>query len=234
MDIFTAIKKRHSTRKYIHKDLDNHDIAVILEAARLAPSSGNLQPWRFIIVRDKHKKESIAEACQKQYWMNTAPVHIVVVAEVEKVQQFYGIRGERLYASQNCAAAIENILLTATALGISSCWVGYFNEDELGGIIGAPATSRVQAVITLGYEEFEESVEKVPLNNIVFFEGYGNRIEDPALTFGELSDVWQRYISKAKDEAKYHKPRIQENLKKHFHKAHSKIKEQLEKITKKK
>lgn len=233
MDIFTAIKKRHSTRKYIHKDLDNHDIAVILEAARHAPSSGNLQSWRFVIVRDAHRKESIAEACQKQYWMNTAPVHVVVTAETEKVQQFYGIRGERLYASQNCAAAIENILLTATALGISSCWVGYFDEEELGGIIGAPRSSRVQAVITLGYEEFEETVEKAPLHNITFFERYGNKVEDPAKTFGEWSSVWQNYISKAKEESKYHTPRIREKLKKHFHKAHSKIKEHIEKMKKK-
>ncbi len=230
MDLFTAIKKRHSTRKYTDKDVDMHDLAVLLEAARHAPSSGNLQPWRFIVVKDKHKREALAQACQKQYWMAKAPIHIVVCAETEKVVQLYGIRGDRLYAVQNCAAAIENMLLSATALGLSSCWVGYFDEEEMRDLLGIPKRARPQAIITIGYEEYEETVEKVPLYNNVFFEGYGRRIENISKDlFGDWSDVWQQHINKAKEKAEKQKPKIQEHIKK----LHGKIKEHIDALKEK-
>ncbi len=229
MDVFSAIQKRFSCRKYLEKDVDFHDIAVLLEAGRFAPSSGNLQAWKFIVVQDKHRRESLAEACQKQYWMTHAPVHIVVTAEVGRVEQFYGVRGERLYSVQNCAAAIENMLLAATGLGLASCWVGYFDEEAVRDACGIPKSSRPQAIITIGYAAKEERLEKTGPYNIAFFEQYGNRIENPALALKSYSDVFQQKLEKGKDKGARYGKKVTEHLKR----AHSKVKEHIERIRKK-
>ena len=85
--------------------------------------------WKFILIRDKDTINKLAEAALQQLWIASAPFIIVVSSETEKLNQFYGVRGERLYSIQNCAAAIQNMLLAAHALGLASCWVGAFDEN---------------------------------------------------------------------------------------------------------
>jgi len=119
MDTFDAIKKRRSIRKYLDIPVEWYKITKILEAGKQAPSSGNLQTWRFIVVTDKKIRRELAEASLQQYWMESAPVHIIVCSEVGIAKQFYGLRGERFYSIQNSAAAIQNILLAAYSLNLS-------------------------------------------------------------------------------------------------------------------
>jgi nitroreductase len=153
MDLFEAIDKRRSIRKYLDVPVEWDKIVNILKAGKSAPSAGNLQNWRFIVVANKQRRRQLAEASLQQYWMETAPVHIVVCSMTKKSSQFYGMRGERLYDIQNCAGAVENMLLAATSQGLGSCWVGAFDENEINDIINIPPSARAQAIVTIGYPD---------------------------------------------------------------------------------
>lgn len=129
MDVFKCIQTRRSVRNYSQKKVEFDKLTLILEAATKAPTSGNLQDYRFIIVNDKQKIRNLATHCNEQYWIAKAPVAIIVCADTEKTELYYGLRGQRLYATQNSAAAVQNILLAAHAQGLGACWIGAFNEE---------------------------------------------------------------------------------------------------------
>ena len=176
MSLLETIKKRRSIRAFLDLPVEEKKLQDILEAGLWAPSAGNLQEWKNIIVRDQKKKTEIAAAAFHQDWIAGAPVLMVVCAEVEKVKKYYGVRGERLYAIQDCAAAIQTMLLEAEAQGLASCWVGAFDEVEMNRALDIPETVRVQAIIALGYAgEQIPTPAKKELRSVVFFEKYGER-----------------------------------------------------------
>ncbi len=178
MDFFEVIKNRASVRDYLKKEVEMDKIGLILESARLAPSSGNLQSWYFVIVKDKNKREEIAKACYNQLWMINAPVHIVIVADVDKCKRFYGERGEKLYSIQNTAMAAENMLLTATYLNLGACFVSAFDDEKISEILGIPSGFKPHGIITIGYPKFIKRKEKASLYSLVFLETFGNRISN--------------------------------------------------------
>ena len=140
-----------------------------------APSAGNIQPWRFVLVRDKKKMEDIEKAAFQQEWLSSASFLLVVCADVSKSQRHYGVRGERLYIVQDCAAAIENMLLEATSQGVASCWVGAFDEDAVKRALEIPDSARPQAIIAFGYPSGETvpMPSKKEIHGVLFFEKYG-------------------------------------------------------------
>ena len=129
MEALECIYTRRSIRKYLSQHVEWEKVGNILEAGRVAPSAGNLQNWRFIVVMDRGKREKIAELCLGQHWMSSAPVHIIICSQPGTCKRFYGTRGEKLYCIQNCAAVAENMLLAAHAQGLGGCWVSAFDED---------------------------------------------------------------------------------------------------------
>lgn len=174
-----------------------------MEAGKAAPSAGNLQDYRFVVITSKGIRREIAEACLQQYWMETAPVHIIICAVSDQTKKFYGIRGERLYAIQSCAAAMQNMLLTAHNYGLSGCWIGAFEENMIKRAAGIPDSARPQGILTLGYAD-----EKVPtpahykLTDIVYLEKYGNKIADIQDYIGYTSDKFVKIFNKGKELAK--------------------------------
>ena len=206
MDVFECIITRRSVRKYLDVPVEWDKIGTIMEAGKAAPSSGNIQNWKFIVVVDKEKRKAIAEACLQQNWMATAPVHIIVVAEAKKGEQFYGIRGERLYSVQNCAAATQNMLLMAHALGLGSCWVGAFVEEKLKTILSIPENVRPQSIITMGYsDEIVPPPMEMTLEDVMFFRAYGgqiHKVKDVDLTMGYTSGEVRKAINHVKKLAK--------------------------------
>ncbi len=181
MNLDQCIRTRRSVRKFTTKHLDDETIAMIVEAAQYAPSSGNVQNWRLIVMRDAKKREAITKACGKEHsWLGKAPVIIIVCSEMDEMKRLYGAKGEKMYAIQNCAAAIQNILLQAHSLGIGSCWVGEFDEKEIKAIGELEGHVEPQAIIALGYaKESPETPQRDPIEHMVFFEKYGKR-EMPA------------------------------------------------------
>ncbi|NQV09167.1 nitroreductase family protein [Candidatus Woesearchaeota archaeon] len=197
MDTIDCIRTRRSIRKYKDKPVAWDLIGEVLQSALDAPSAGNLQNWKFIVVKDEGKRKKIAEACLEQYWMQTAAVHIIVCAEPEKATHFYGIRGERLYSIQNCACAAQNMMLTAHSLGLGASWVGAFEEDMLKRVLGIPDYVRPQAVITVGYvEESPDKPGKYNLYDMIFLEKWEGRIKDINWVMKEYSTTINRGIAK--------------------------------------
>lgn len=176
MDIDECIKSRRSVRKYRDKPIDWEKITIILDAGKFAPSAGNIQNWKFIVVRSDEIRKKLAKASFDQEWMQGAPVHIVIAAEPEKAGRFYGARGERLYTIQNCAAAVENMLLTATSLGLGSCWVGAFDESKVKRALNMVEDAVPQAIITIGYpDEKPEMPPRVELEHTVYLDKWWNK-----------------------------------------------------------
>jgi len=179
MDTLECIKKRRSVRKFLDVPIDWDIITTILEAGSFAPSAGNLQNNKYIVVFDKNKIKKIAESSANQLWINTAPVVIVICSEPAKSKKFYGVRGERLYAIQNSAASAMNILLAAEAKGISSCWVGAFDEDSIRNILSIPGKARPQIIIPLGYnDQTPKPNPRYKINDIMYLDKWGNKYED--------------------------------------------------------
>ena len=153
MELLESIKNRRSIKKYLDLEVPIEKIGMVIDAGASAPSSGNIQNWRFVIVKDKESRKRLADTALQQYWIETAPVCIVVCAVIDTAKQFYGIRGEKLYSIQNCAAAIQNMLLMATALDLGSLWRTVFSRqaDALGKLLDLPEFIRVMSVIEVGY-----------------------------------------------------------------------------------
>lgn len=179
MNVSDCILTRRSVRSYLRKEVDRETLGKVLEAGRAAPSAGNIQPWFFIVVDDPAKIKGLAASSYGQDWMAQAPQHIVVCGKPLEVKRNYGIRGERLYLIQDCAAATQNMLLQAHALGLGACWVGAFDEDKVRNILGIVEEIRPQAIITLGYAaEQPLPPAKRKLDNVVFFNKWWGRIKD--------------------------------------------------------
>ncbi|MCH8329144.1 MAG: nitroreductase family protein [Nanoarchaeota archaeon] len=215
MEVFDAIRTRRSIRKYKDKQVPWDNIVTIMQAGKYAPSAGNLQNWKFIVVKDDAKRKAIANACMQQEWMEVAPIYIVVVAEPEKMERYYGTRGARLYTIQGCAAAIENMLLTAHSLGLGTCWIGAFDEDEIFRILTLPEEKTVQGVIVIGYaDEAPQPPPKYRIEHMMFFEKWWGRLEAPKTHLG----WWSAFNMKAVDEGKKLAKKTGKKIKEHVEK----------------
>ena len=195
MEVFECIRSRRSIRKYKDKQVPWDDIVTIMQSGKYAPSAGNLQNWKFIVVKDDGKRKAIAEASLQQWWMEQAPIHIAVIGDPEKSERFYGARGRRLYMIQGVAAAIENMLLTAHSLGLGTCWVGAFDEDEIRRLLSLPEQVDVHAIITIGYaDETPETPPKYRIEHMMFFEKWWGRIESPKTHLGWWSVANEKMV----------------------------------------
>ena len=188
MDTLESIRTRRSIRKYKDQPVEWDKVVQILEAGKFAPNAGNLSNFKFIVVRNEASRRQLAQAALQQTWMGKAPVHIVISSEPEKSKRFYGVRGERLYTIQDCAAVAENMLLAAHSLGLGACWVGAFNEETVKRALGFPESFVLHMIITIGYaDETPEMPPKYRIEHIVFLETWGRKKNIPFSSMGWLS-----------------------------------------------
>jgi len=152
MEVSEAIKKRRSIRKFDpEKEVTDKQIEKLLEAARWAPSAGNLQSWFFVVVKDQKIKDKLVEAALGQDFIAEAPVIIVSCSDLERSATRYGNRGSSLYAIQDATIATQNLWLMATEMGLASIWVGAFDEDRVSQILNLPSHLRPIAIMPIGY-----------------------------------------------------------------------------------
>lgn len=151
MDVFEAIKNRRSIRVFQKKNVSEEKIETIIDAGSHAPSAGNIQPWEFVVVTDPEVKHQLAIAALNQSFVESASVVIVVCADEARSSQRYGSRGANLYCIQDTAAAVQNMLLAAHALGLGTCWVGAFREDMARKALSTPSHVRPVALVPIGY-----------------------------------------------------------------------------------
>lgn len=151
MEFAQVIEGRRSVRHFqSERTVSEEDIRALLRVAVKAPSAGNIQPWRFIVVRSRDARERLAGALH-QRWAAAAPVAVVVCADPRPCFARYGARGEQVYAIQDTAAAAENILLAAVDRGLASCWIGAFDEQAVADAIGVRAPITPVAILPVGY-----------------------------------------------------------------------------------
>ena len=176
MDVLEAIKRRRSIRAFKEQPISDEEISKLVDAARWAPSAGNIQPWEFVIVRDQKIKHGLATAALDQTFIEEAPVVIVICANQMLSARGYGSRGVNLYCLQDTAAATQNLLLAAYALGLATCWVGAFEEEEARRILNIPRGVRPVAIIPVGHAAEKPLVRlKRPLREIVHHETFFGR-----------------------------------------------------------
>ena len=173
MDLSDAVAKRRSIRTYKKQDLPQGVVEQLLESARRAPSAGNVQPWEFVVACTQKTKMAISQAAFGQKGIQEASVVIVVCADEKRAAESYGDRGRTLYCLQDTAVAIQNILLTACSLGLGSCWIGAFKEDEIRKVINAPKHMRPVALIPVGYpNESPDARPRRPIGEVMHKETF--------------------------------------------------------------
>jgi len=173
LDVFEAIKSRRSTRAYTSDEISDETVKRLIDAARWAPSAGNIQPWEFVIVRDPVTKRRLSAAALDQKFIEEAPVVIVVCADKNRSGWRYGRRGMSLYCLQDTAAATQNMLLTACALRLGACWIGAFREEEVERILKTPKAVRPVAIVPVGHPaEIPSAPQKRSIEEITHYESF--------------------------------------------------------------
>ena len=172
MEVLEAIRERRSVRKFKPGNVSLKTVAVLVEAARWAPSAGNIQPWEFIVVRQAEAKRRLVDAVLKQSFLSQASAVIVVCADENQALR-YGSRGKTLYCLQDTAAAVQNILLAACSMGLGACWIGAFDEEGVKRVLKIPDGVRPVAVVPVGCPaEAPEPPERRPLKEIMHREAF--------------------------------------------------------------
>lgn len=175
------IKLRRSIRKYQNQEVEEEKLEQLLESARLAPSGNNTQPWHFIVVKSEVNKKKLVKVSHDQQWMLTAPIFIVCVADIQvrmKNSEPMTIheqspQKEVKLIIRDTAVAVEHILLTATSLGLGTCWVGMFTQDEIRPTLGIPSDKYVVGIITVGYADEQPTPRpRNPLSEIIHYENW--------------------------------------------------------------
>ena len=171
MSTLDIIKSRRSIRRYKNDPIPEDVFLRVLEAARLAPSGKNFQPWKFIIVKDQALKEKLAEASRGQLFIARAPVVIVACGYPEKSYQHQGNYMTSWTIDVTCA--LDHLMLQAQEEDLGTCWIGAFKEDAVKPILGIPAEVRVLALIPLGYpDEIPRDRGRKDLSAIISFDSY--------------------------------------------------------------
>ena len=159
-------KKRKSVRKYSPKPVLREAIDRCIEAARLAPSACNSQPWYFIAVDGKELKDEVAnKAFSGVYSINSfakeAPVLIIVVTERPSyITRLGGYFKGVQYSLIDIGIACEHFILQAEEEGLGTCWLGWFNENRVKKILHIPREKKIDIIISMGYPESEEEKDK--------------------------------------------------------------------------
>jgi nitroreductase len=157
MRFLDLVKKRQSCRKFAPKRVAREKIERCLEAARLAPSASNAQPWYFIVADEPRLKESLAKSTfgsliRFNKFTLEAPVMVVVVSEPQKLITYLGSQLKRLpYHLIDIGMAAEHFCLQAEEEGLGSCLIGWFNERKIKSILKLSGAKKVELLIVLGY-----------------------------------------------------------------------------------
>jgi nitroreductase len=168
LDVMECIKQRRSIRSFMHNPVPHDQLEKVLQAATWAPSAGNWQPWRFIVVIREELRRGLVKVASDQDFLCEAPAVIVVCAEPSRAEQTYGDRARELYCLQDTSAAIMNLMLIAHALGLGTCWVGDFNEAGVRKLLNIPEQFRPVALVPIGYpNETPNSRWRRPLREVV-------------------------------------------------------------------
>ena len=179
MNFSNLINHRQSDRAYSDKPIEEEKILQCIEAARMAPSACNSQPWKFIVINDVELKKKVAQTTANRllpinHFTNQAPIHIVLVNEGSNFTASLGNKiKNRDFSLIDVGIAAEHFCLQAAELGLGTCMIGWFNEKELKSLLNIPKSKRPELIITLGYSNDSlRDKKRKKIEKILSFNNY--------------------------------------------------------------
>jgi nitroreductase len=166
MDFSSLIKKRYSVRAYRPDPVEKEMLEGVLEAARLAPTASNRQPFRIIVAQTEGRQDEMRRMYDRD-WFVEAPI-IICVCGVKS--EAWVSRGGMNYVYVDVAIVMDHIILAATDLGLGTCWVGAFDKDVAVEVFGLPDDLEPVVMTPLGYAADQpEPKERRPLSDLVSY-----------------------------------------------------------------
>ncbi len=177
------VKSRRSIRRYLDRPVEREKILTCIEAARLAPSADNVQPWRFLILDDPDLIAQFAkEVFSGMYFVSKfaakAPVIILILARLDIIANRIGKQIQNIhYYYIDSGIAGEHIVLQAEELGLGTCWIGWFNPRKARKFLKIPRKYKIVSLMAMGYYEKKPSREKKrrKLEEIAWFNKIGEK-----------------------------------------------------------
>ncbi len=177
MALMEIIERRKSVRKYAPRHIERKKIIQCIEAARLAPSADNMQPWRFIVIDEPEMKKAFCtHVCKGIYrrtrFIENAPVIVVILAKLNFLVHRLGIAISRVNIHLiDIGISGEHLVLQAQELGIGTCWINLFNVKKAAQFLALPNNYRVVSLIAMGYpaEGATRNRPDLPMENILYF-----------------------------------------------------------------
>jgi len=168
-DFFQTVRHRHSVRRYQpDMPVEREKLHAILETAVAAPSAGDLQAYRIVVVEDRALREQLGQAAGGQAFIAEAPVCLVFCTEPARSAEQFGDRGRRLFAIQDATIAAAYAQLAIVAAGMGSTWVGSFEEGEIRRLLELEADLKPVAMLCMGYPaELPEPTPRRRLEDMV-------------------------------------------------------------------
>lgn len=192
-DLFSVVYSCGRVQRFLDTPIGQDILAEVLFAGSRAQTTGDQQLLKFITFNEASKVKALYDACYEEDAVMSAQAAIVITAEHDLAEKHFGLRGKRLYVVQDCAAAAQNILLAAHALGLGGMWIHAFDEAQVANLCGIPDEARPQAVLLLGYPADE--IERPPLKDfryLVNWEAYGGKHKDPHILTNDFAVQWER------------------------------------------
>lgn len=150
LELRKAIARRASVRCFAPSPVPKQSVRDLVRTCYLAPSAGDIHPYRVVVVSDEKRRSALADACFGQRFVAEAPISIVFFVDLAPSGRRYGSRGTELYCLLDVGAAVENLMLAAVDAGLGTCWVGAFDEAAVGALLEAPPNWRAVTVVPLG------------------------------------------------------------------------------------
>ena len=164
-EFFDLINKRQSCRKYLDKPVEKEKLIKCIEAARIAPSACNSQPWHFIVVNNKELSSKVAMCVQDKVmnkFTSECKSFIIIVEESGNLTSRAGaLMKQQDYRSVDLGIATEHLCLSATEQNLGTCILGWFNEKELKKLLNINKLKRIRLVVAIGYPENNETRKKI-------------------------------------------------------------------------
>jgi nitroreductase len=172
MDIYEAIRTRTSVRGYLPTPVEDDKLERILDAARLAPSGKNGQPWTFIVIRSAEMRARLVTACKGQSFLAEAPI-VIAACGVEGLA-YQKMGGYWNSLPVDIGISFEHLMLAAAAEGLGTCWIGAFIEEDVRAILEVPENTKIVALTPVGYPKGERIAKpRKPLSEIIRYERWG-------------------------------------------------------------
>lgn len=183
MTMLELLKRLRCVSQFDARDLEPEVLERVLLAASWTPSAADVQPWEFIVIQDDEQKQALCETlldsllrarvggAERRSWISDAPVILVLCMDRIRAKARYGEIGEKLFGPQDTGAALQNLRLVALEIGIKSCVVREFDQEQISELLALPDHICPLTLVALGYSDVEPSQKTgLPMEDYVHWE----------------------------------------------------------------